>query len=257
MESVRSSRNPRVAEAIRLHRARRRVETGRTLLEGFHLLEEAVAAAAGLETVFICEEDDATQALMAGLDADLLMVAQPIMAKLAGTKHPRGPVAIMTVPVDQPIVSGSIIVSLGVGDPGNVGTLIRSAAAFGLGVLSGPGTADPWSPKVLRGGAGAHFRTPIERQDAVSGDWLRARGFTVVAAVVRGGESPERLHGMERCALLIGDEGAGLPIDVIEQADLLITVPMPGRTESLNAAVAGSLLAYELAKTANDVTSPD
>jgi TrmH family RNA methyltransferase len=62
---------------------------------------------------------------------------------------------------------------------------------------------------------------------------------------------------MERCALLIGDEGAGLPVEVIGQADLLITIPMPGHTESLNAAVAGSLLAYELAKTAKDAASPD
>lgn len=257
MDPVRSSRNLRVAEAIRLHRARRRAETGRTLLEGVHLLEEAVAAAAGLETVFVCEDDEQTPTLIGGLNVDMVVVTQAVMAKVAGTKHPRGPVAVMAIPPDQPTVSGSVLVSFGVGDPGNVGTLIRSAAAFRLGFVSGPGTADPWSPKVLRAGAGAHFRTPIERLEVVSGNGLRARGFTVVAAVVRTGESPERLRGMERCALLIGDEGAGLPVEVIGQADLLITIPMPGHTESLNAAVAGSLLAYELAKTAKDAASPD
>jgi len=247
VEPVRSSRNQRVAEAIRLQRARHRSETGRTLLEGAHLLEEAIAAKAPIQTVFMSEDDHATLTAIVGLDVDLVMVTGAVMTKVAGTQHPRGPVAVLAIPPDRLAAHGSLMVSWGVGDPGNVGTLIRSAAAFGLGFLAGPGTADPWSPKVLRAGAGAQFRTTIERAADVSVDSLRERGFTVVAAVVAGGESPDRLAGMEQCALLVGDEGAGLPADVVAQADVLITIPMPGQTESLNAAVAGSLLAYELA----------
>jgi TrmH family RNA methyltransferase len=246
VEPVRSSRNSRVAEAIRLHRARRRAETRRTLLEGPHLLEEAIGAAVPLQTVFVCDGDEATFPLLAGLDLDSILVTEDVMMKVAGTQHPRGPVAIMAIPPDRPTLDRSVMVSWGVGDPGNVGTLIRSAAAFGLGFLAGPGTADPWSPKVLRAGAGAHFRTAIERPVDVSVDALRERGFTVAASVVEGGDSPGRLAGIERCALLVGDEGSGLAAGVVTQADLLITIPMTGHTESLNAAVAGSLLAYEL-----------
>lgn len=247
MEPVRSSHNPRVAETIRLHRARRRSEVGRTLLEGRHILAEAVAAGAPIQTVFVCGDDEATLAVVAGLNIELIHVTEPVMAKVAGTQHPRGPVATMAIPPDRPAVDGSLMVLWGVGDPGNVGTLIRSAAAFGLGVLAGPGTADPWSPKVLRAGAGAHFRTTIERATTVSVDALRGRGFTVVASVVEGGKPPGRLAEVARCALLVGEEGSGLPPEVAAQADILITIPMPGHTESLNAAVAGSLLAYELA----------
>ena len=257
MEPVRSARNPRVAEAIRLQRARRRAETGRTLLEGPHLLAEALAAGAALETVFVCDDDDTGTGLIAGLERETVLVTPPVMAKVAGTQHPRGPVAVMAIPPDRPARQGSIIVSWGVGDPGNAGTLIRSAAAFGLGYLSGPGSADPWSPKVLRAGAGAHFRTEIERLEILSVDSLRARGFTVVAAAVAGGAPPEQLAGIERCALLVGHESAGLPPDVVGAADRRITIRMPGRTESLNAGVAGSLLAYEWAKTAKEPSGRD
>ena len=257
MEPIRSARNPRVADAMRLQRARRRAETGRTLLEGPHLLAEALTAAAALETIFVCDDDDTSAGLIAGLEIETVLITPPVMAKVAGTQHPRGPVAVMTIPPDRPAREGSVIVSWGVGDPGNAGTLIRSAAAFGLGFLSGPGSADPWSPKVLRAGAGAHFRTEIERSDILSVDSLRERGFTVVATVVAGGAPPEQLAGIERCALLVGDESAGLPPDVVEAADRRITIGMPGHTESLNAGVAGSLLAYEWAKTAKDPSGRD
>jgi len=247
MEPVRSTRNPRVTEAIRLHRARRRAETGRTLLEGLHLIEEAIRAEAPIDTVFICEGDEAGSDLITKLDADRVVVTDLVMKRLAGTQHPRGPVGIMTIPPDEQAVDRSLMVSWGVGDPGNVGTLIRSAAAFGLAFLSGPGTADPWSPKVLRAAAGSHFRTAIERRSVLSVGMLHARGFTVVASVVEGGDPPECLTGPGRFALLVGEEGSGLPIGVVQEADLMITIPMPGHTESLNVAVAGSLMAYELA----------
>jgi TrmH family RNA methyltransferase len=257
VEPVRSTRNSRVSDATRLQRARRRAETGRTLVEGPHLLMEAVAAGAVLETVFVSVDDETSTTQVAALGVDIVLVTPAVMAKVAGTQHPRGPVAVIVIPPDRPAVGGSLVVSWGVRDPGNVGTLIRSAAAFGLGYLSGPGSADPWSPKVLRAGAGAHFRTTVERPVSISVGSLQGRGFTVVATVVQGGAPPERLAGMERCALLIGDETAGLPANVVESADLRISIPMPGRTESLNAGVAGSLLAYELAKTAKDLPHPD
>ncbi len=215
------------------------------------------AAGAHLETVFVSVDDEAMTAKVSGLGADAVIVSPSVMAKIAGTQHPRGPVAVMAIPPEAPAFDRSLLVSWGVGDPGNVGTLIRSAAAFGLGFLSGPGTADPWSPKVLRAGAGAHFRTSIERPTVLSVASLQERGYLVVAAVVSGGDAPERIAGIPLCAILVGDEGAGLPPEVVAQADVLISIPMPGLTESLNAAVSGSLLAYELSKTAKDQRRPD
>ena len=96
---------------------------------------------------------------------------------------------------------------------------------------------------MVRAGAGAHFRTPIVRVAGLGG--LGAR--TIVAAVARGGDPPASLRGIGGAAVLVGDETAGLPAEVEAAADRRITIPMPGGTESLNAAVAGSILAYELA----------
>ena len=254
MEPVRSTRNPRVVEAIRLHRARRRAETGYTLLEGLHLIEEAIRAGTPIKTVFICEGDEVGFNLVEKLDVDRVVVTDVVMKRLAGTQNPRGPVGVMTIPPDEQDDHRSLMVAWGVGDPGNVGTLIRSAAAFGLAFLSGPGTADPWSPKVLRAAAGSHFRTAIERRAVLSVGMLQARGFEVVASVVEGGDLPDCLAGPGRFALLVGEEGSGLPAGVVREADLMVTIPMPGHIESLNVAVAGSLLAYELASRRTQTT---
>lgn len=246
MEPVRSSRNRRVAEAIRLHRARRRAETGLTLLEGPHLLSEAIKHGAALRVVFVRNDDETSDALASAAGLETVRVTPAVMDRLASTQHPRGPVAVFYVP-RSPTAARSLLVAWGVGDPGNVGTMIRSAAAFGLGFLAGPATADPWAPKVLRSGAGAHFHTGVERHPDVTVEGLRSRGFTVVASLVAGGRPPAVLRDPRRWAVLIGEEAAGLPPAVVEQSDLRVTIPMPGGIQSLNAAVAASLLAYEIA----------
>lgn len=248
MEPVRSPRNPRVAEAIRLHRARARSTTGQTLLEGPYLLAEATAAGAPIHTVFVLEGEESSVAAAATAGATVVPVTQQVMDRIAPTRHPRGPVAVTDIPASSEIRHRSVIVAWGVGDPGNVGTLIRTAAAFGLGFIAGPGCADPWSPKVLRAGSGAHYRTEIERAPDLTMSSLRARGMLTVASVVEGGDDPAALRAVGDSALLVGDEAAGLPADAIESAELLITIPMLGGTESLNAAVAGSVLAYELSR---------
>jgi TrmH family RNA methyltransferase len=137
------------------------------------------------------------------------------------------------------------VVAWGLGDPGNVGTLIRTAAAFGWDVGYSPGTADPWAPKVLRAAAGGHFRTGLTPVGSV--DELRDAGLATVATVVTGGETPDRL-GAGRYALLVGEEAEGLPSDVVDRAAFKVSIPMPGGTESLNAAVAASIVIYELSK---------
>ncbi len=242
---ITSPRNPRVAAAAQLQRSKARREAGRSLLEGPHLLAEAVAAEAAVETVFALPGDPEAARLAAEGGAELLVVGEQALARLAPTEHPRGPVAVLTVPPPATLGGRPVVVLWGVGDPGNAGTLVRSAAAFGVDVAAGPGCTDLWSPKALRAGAGAHFRTGIGVVDEVAA--LRNLGLAVLASVVAGGEPPGPA-GAGSWALLVGDEAHGLPADVTAAADRLLTIPMPGGTESLNAAAAGAVLLYALTR---------
>jgi TrmH family RNA methyltransferase len=252
---ITSTRNPRVREVVALHRRRHREQTGLILLEGPKLLAEAVAAGIEIQVVFatVGDPDSAEAAAKAG--AEFLAVDDPVLRRMATTERPQSPVAVAAAPGGALPPDGHLLVSWGMGDPGNVGTLIRTAAAFGLGSAAGPGTADPWSPKVLRAGAGAQLRTPPGRVETLEA--LRATGRRIAAAVPRGGEVPASLGsepGAADWAVLVGDEASGLPEDVIDRSDLRVSIPMPGGGESLNAAVAGAVIAYELACGGGDET---
>jgi RNA methyltransferase, TrmH family len=198
---------------------------------------DALAAGFPLRTVFTIEGDSADYGT-----ARVVIVAQPVLARVATTTTPQAPIAMATIP--DPVIpqDGDLLVAWGVGDPGNVGTLIRTAAAFGFCFVHGPDTADPWSPKVVRAAAGASFRSPIGRARTV--DDLRASGREIVASVSTGGNPPSRRSGA--IALVVGSEAHGLPAEVLDAADVLVTIPMAAGSESLNAGVAGSILAYAL-----------
>ncbi len=170
-------------------------------------------------------------------------MAPHVLTKLAPTEHPRGPVAVFA-PRPLPAGDGHALVLWGLSDPGNVGTLIRTAAAFALDVITVPGTADVWSPKVLRAGAGAHFGVGFDEVESVAD--LTGAGYRVIASVATGGAWPDEIQIRTQSALLVGHEAHGLPIEVSEAADVRVSIPMQGGTESFNAGVAGSILAYTL-----------
>lgn len=245
MEPVRSPRNRRVAEVARLHSARERHATGRTIIEGPRLLEEAVGTGVIPEVIFALGGDDESAATARSYGVELVVVEEAPLARLAATESPRGPVAVIRVPEPAPVGGNDLIVAWGLSDPGNVGTLVRTAAAFGWGFGHTPGTADPWAPKVLRAGAGGHFRTGIAAVASLEG--LEAAGLTTAALVVRDGAAPADL-AQGRYALLVGEEADGLPSDVVADAGVRLTIPMPGGMESLNAAMAAGMVVYELSK---------
>lgn len=230
-----------MVEAGRLHRARDRRSLGLTLLEGPHLISEAQAAGITLVRTFVHLDDPDPHRWPAPVRVD-----QRVMTRLAGTESPRGPVAVMEIPPPQPpLPDRSSLVLWGLGDPGNVGTIIRSAAAFGLGVIVGPATADPWAPKTLRAGAGGHFHTTVSTVDSL--DPIPGR---LAATVVQGGLDPRRL-GPGPWAILIGNEAHGLDGEILDRAEVRVTIPMPGGIESLNAATAAGIIAYALGSEAS------
>lgn len=243
MEPVRNHRNPRVVEAARLHRARARRERRATLIEGPNLLGEALATGVRPLQLFALGDDRDTAQLASTHELELVLVDQRALERLAGTESPRGPVAEISIPDDRVPTADSVLVSWGVSDPGNVGTMIRTAAAFGWGFAFTPGSADPWAPKVLRAGAGGHFRTGVWSIDGL--EELRDTGFAPVATVARGGLPPWEVEPA-RHAVLIGEEASGLDDETAAACEVLLTIPMPGGTESLNAAAAAAIVLYAL-----------
>lgn len=232
-----------MVEAVRLHVASERRASSLSLLEGPHLLAEAVAGSCSILRVFAEPDDRGAAVLAAEAGAEFLPVSAEVLSRLAPTQHPRGPIAVFRIPPPPVVDAFGALVLWRVSDPGNVGTIIRTAAAFGLGVVVVAG-ADPWAPKALRAGAGAHFRTKVETKPDLTAAHLSARGYRVVAAAAVGGVPPWSLP-REKTAWLVGAEAHGLPADIIQTVDHLVTIPMPGGTESLNAAAAAAILAYE------------
>ncbi|MEE8407350.1 MAG: RNA methyltransferase [Acidimicrobiia bacterium] len=243
MEPVRNHRNEFVVEAARLHRARYRKERRQTILEGPNLLVEALHAGVMVDTVFSLPTDDTTASLCADHSLALLLVDERALGRMAGTDTPRGPVAVIDIPEDSLPTGRNVVVSVGVSDPGNVGTLLRTAAAFCWSYAYTVGSADPWAPKALRAGAGGQFHTTVMRIDDL--DPLEA--WKTVATVVEGGIGPDQIDGSP-LAVLVGEEAAGLPDEVVAKAIWRVTIPMSGSTESLNASVAAGIVVYELSK---------
>jgi TrmH family RNA methyltransferase len=175
------------------------------------------------------------------------------------TESPQGIAALVEPPrfsLEQvlPGPAPLVVLTAGLQDPGNFGTIIRSAEAFGAtGLIALPGTVDVWNAKALRASAGSAFRVPVVAEKVgVALAALRERGIRLVAAIaaIDGREAiPCTEFDLQKpAAILIGNEGSGLSQDLLERADAHVAIPMPGPVESLNAAVAAGVRLYEAAR---------
>jgi TrmH family RNA methyltransferase len=245
-------------------------------VEGPKLVEEAVRSGLEAEALLVSEagEADLARILQAASESDagiprsrILGTTDKLFASVAGTEAPQGVAALFKAREwafddlvrgrsarDRAVPAGAalVVVMASVQDPGNVGTIVRSAEAFGAtGVVATRGTADPWSPKALRASAGSALRLPVVRGMAIPVllAQLRVTGIQVIAAISRaqGDAKSEPPDLREKLALFIGSEGAGLPHEVLHAADATLAIPMSADVESLNAGVAASVLLYEVA----------
>ena len=258
---IESRQNPRVKE-LRAALARSgRTPAGLIAIEGEHLIAEAVRGHLPFASVFLREGYTPRTELPE--EAEYLLLPQDVFASAVATEQPQGIAALVHPPAFSEGMlfreaTPLILVLAGLQDPGNVGTLLRSAEAFAVsGVLLLPGTASPWNPKALRASAGSAFRVPAIAATEYEAIALMARHkVSAIAAVARNGTAIHEALLAEACALVIGNEGAGLSDSLIAAAAHRITIPMPGDVESLNAAVAGSLLLYEASRQRQDPRQP-
>jgi TrmH family RNA methyltransferase len=222
-------------------------------VEGLHLVEEAIRSGLNLDTVFLQEGHEELLQQFSPGSAEVLLLTEDVFLSATITEHPQGMAALVeapqfTVQAMFPTTARPaplVVIAAGLQDPGNLGTLVRSAEAFGAtGMILLPGTVSLWNAKTLRASSGSAFRLPVLALAADAAfSTLRDQGVRIFAAVARDGDSEADLRGPS--ALLVGNEGSGLPEAWIAQADARVTIPFAGAVESLNAAIAGSVLLYD------------
>ncbi len=245
-EHITSLKNPKVATWKGLKDRKGRRETGCFLVEGRKMVEEAVASAFPVEAILV----DTDRAGEFAIPASIPVYTMPahVLAAVCDTKTPQGVAAV--VRMAQTPAPGARLVALdGVQDPGNVGTIIRTADAAGFdGVLLSTQCADVFSPKVLRATMGSIFRMGIRVTEDLPGalSGLIAEGSAVLSSQLDGTPFYERAPVGEKFVLVIGSEGNGVTDAVKAIATHRVKLPMRGGAESLNAAVAAGIMMYEL-----------
>jgi len=251
-------------------------DSGAVGVEGPRLVEEALRSACPIRAVLFSESGARHHARLAPyldrseVSIPVLHTTDHLFEGIADTDHPQG-VAALVLPrsftleeitrTGEGCSSPLILVLVGVQDPGNVGTIIRTAAAFGASatIAAGSGqsgTANPFAPKALRASAGAAFHLPViaGQMAAAAIEHLRVSGIYVLASSSRESDSdhppmaPWQVNWCRAAALLIGNEGQGLPEEIERSADARLRIPMSSSVESLNAAAAAAVLFYEAAR---------
>ena len=232
-------------------------------IEGPKLLEEALRAGLRVKTIFVAQGPDRAlerllDKLQVGRDVEVLELPKKLLDPALATETPQSIAALIEPPnwSWKDVLEADrnraplILVLAGIQDPGNLGTILRSAEAFGAtGVVSLPGTVNAWNPKAVRASAGSVFRVPVlaaSVQECI--ERLREARVKVLATTARGTKPADLAELNGPVALVIGNEGSGVPDGIVREADGAIAIPCPGPVESLNAAVAASVLLYEVSR---------
>lgn len=255
---ITSASNPKVREVLEVRNKRSRQRHNAFLIEGPHLLEMAANADCIIRNVFFSEsfikKRDGQRLLKRLLTAgaDIYMAKEHVMSKLAETETPQGILAVASyAPIDLNALTlrgkPLIVVTEGVQDPGNLGTIIRTSDAAGAdAVVILPGTCDPFMPKSLRATAGSIFNLPVifsETEDLIG--WLKREGISLFVTDTGANKSifDSDLHGP--LALAFGNEAQGVSQRLRDMADMLIRIPIIGSAESLNVAASAAICLYE------------
>jgi TrmH family RNA methyltransferase len=258
LKRVTSRQNSRVRALRQAFHDAQPNERGEVAIEGFHLADEVIRSSLRLETVALSESAlPRAHKLIPQLSAhtEILLLPDEVFASAVPTENPQGVAALVRVRQftledvlrAQPAL---LIIAAGLQDPGNLGTIARSAEAFGAtGILLGERTVSPWNWKAVRASAGSMFRLPIvkvELEAAIAE--LKTRAVRVLATSSHKGTSITEVDWKDPIALLIGNEGSGLSKDVLATADETFFIPQSPKVESLNAGIAASVILYEAAR---------
>lgn len=239
---ISSPTNPIVKHVVKLHAAKHRAELQEFIAEGFRTISTIIKAGHQPITLFTVDEFlyDAQQLVE---DEHIIAVTPLVMEKMSTAQSPSGLLATFKIPPHSSLNTlSSGLVLAQVTDPGNMGTLIRTAAAMNKKTVVCIETVDPWNPKVVQATAGA-----IGNVSIVNVTWQELinhkKNIPLYALVPSEGKNPNDVN-LRDALIVVGSESHGIPQEWIDQCDEKITLPMPGNFESLNAAVAGSIALY-------------
>ena len=251
--------NQRLKELRLAFRRAELTERAECAIEGVKLLQEALRSGLQPESVFFSESGrPLAQKLLPELSArtETLVLPNALFKSIVPSDTPQGVAALVKLRAFSSAqllyraTSGPLVVAAGLQDPGNLGTIVRSAEAFGAaGIFLTEGTVSPYNPKVLRGSAGSIFRLPFVRMASSELiPLLRAHAVRLLATSSHQGTPLPEMSWTLPLAIFIGNEGAGLPREVMHQMDEKLVIPLAATVESLNAGVAASIVLYEAAR---------
>ncbi len=249
-----SIKNPKIAAAIRLKKRTFRAEDRRFLVEGAQGVREALEEPDRLQALFITDDLDALGVRARQLGIDVQVVSDDVMAKLTSTVTPQGIVGVapfLDVPFDELPTDGCLVILHEVRDPGNAGTVLRSADAAGAGAIAFTASSvDVYNPKTVRSSAGSLFHVPVTREIPTDGalTTARAQGRRILGMDADGEHDLYEVDLSGPIALVFGNEARGLPSEVLALCDETVRVPHHGRAESLNLAAAATVCLFEWAR---------
>ncbi|MBQ3183104.1 MAG: RNA methyltransferase [Clostridia bacterium] len=252
MEIITSRNNKTIIEASKLKDKKHRERTGLYCFEGRKLFEEALLSGIGITAVFVRRDRYAeNKILLDRTDATIYTVSESVYEKLTEDKAPDGIFAVAKKPEGFPEIKGRCFILSEVRDPGNIGTCIRSARAFGIDTLILHNCADTYSPKVIRSTMGAFFRQNMICTEDISSILLTLtdKGYRILPTALSSKSiSLVDIEINEKTVFIVGNEGHGISQSILECCRESVIIPMKGDTESLNASVAASLLMWEMSK---------
>lgn len=246
MNMITSTQNNQVKNWRKLQQRKYREKTGSFLVEGFHLVEEAVNSDWDIATLIVVDGVDIPDW---AADLDYELVDDYVFGEIAQTETFQGIAAVVKMKEQADIVGDKLLLIDQVQDPGNLGTIIRTADAAGFsGIMLGKGTVDVFNEKVIRATQGSIFHISIVTVDLPEEvKALQTAGYTVLASALEDAVPYNELKVGEQVALIMGNEGAGISKELLALADKKITIPIYGQAESLNVSIAAGVLMYHLA----------
>jgi TrmH family RNA methyltransferase len=235
---------------------------GYLAIEGVRIIEEAIRSGLRFQSVFFSDAGSAHSTRLLpqiGSQVEVLLLPDEVFVSAVSTESPQGVAALVKLRSHRfedllESAPDSLLVGVaGIQDPGNLGTIIRSAEAFGArAVLLGEKTVSPFNPKTVRGSAGSLFREPLLRVKLIESiTALKQNGLRVLATSSHKGKPLHEADFTGAAMIVVGNEGAGVPQEILSMADELVTIPHSPRVESLNAGIAASILLYEAARQRN------